>query len=282
MTLFKKAPGELDEKPAARTEPQSSVRRTTYQEPTRADRRWARKASKPPLPLKLKLVATALIAVATLCLVTAVVIGATFLNGAPVDTPLGTWIPPVNEKAEAIKEDAAAEQAVADQNGGVIPDPVAGQPLHLSIAGVGLDVDVLPMSVPEDRELDPPGPYRAYWISDYGVAGPGSSNTTYIAGHTYRDGSAVFNPLLDVPESAGAVHAGDKIEVTTPAGPVNYTITSTELYDKVSVQQQAELWKQVPGRLVLVTCFQYNGGTSSSQNFVVYAQLDPPPEAPAP
>jgi len=30
----------------------------------------------------------------------------------------------------------------------------------------------------------------------------------------------------------------------------------------------------VPGRLVLVTCFQYNGGTSSQQNFVVYATLD--------
>jgi hypothetical protein len=151
-----------------------------------------------------------------------------------------------------------------------------GQPLHVSIPAVGLDAAVATMTITPGEAVDPPTPGSAYWLSNYGTAGPGSTNTTYIAGHTYRGrGRAVFNPLLDVPHSSYTVHAGDAIVLTTATGTFDYTITATDLYDKISVQQQTELWKRVPGRLVLVTCFQYNGGTSSQQNFVVYAQIDP-------
>jgi sortase (surface protein transpeptidase) len=274
------APAADAPKGRVRGDTDAPTRRSTFEPPKRGALRKARRAATKPLSLKARIAGIGLIVVAVLCVATAGFVGVTFATGTPVDTPLGRWIPPIDEKKAAIAEDAAAEQQVAEQNGGVIPDPVPGEPLHLAIPAVGLDVDVLSMSVPESRELDPPGPYRAYWISDYGTAGAASTNTTYIAGHTYRDGSAVFNPLLDVPQSAGAVHAGDQIAVTTPEGEVDYTITSTELYDKVSVEQQDELWKQVPGRLVVVTCFQYNGGTSSSQNFVVYAQQNPAPPTP--
>ncbi|WP_202565841.1 class F sortase [Agreia sp. COWG] len=252
------------------------MRRSTYVSPGSVDPGDSRSSTRDRFPI----VGAVLLSIVGLCVAAALILGVLLATGSPVVAPLIEAVaPPVDEQAAAVAaavaEDAAAEQIVEEQNGGVAPQPVAGQPLRIRIPAVGLDAEVRAMGVPESRELDPPGPYRAYWISDFGVAGAASTNTTYIAGHTYRDGSAVFNPLLDVPQSAGAVSAGESIVVTTPGGDASYTITSTELYDKSSIEQQTELWQQVPGRLVVVTCFQYNGGTSSTQNFVVYAQLDP-------
>jgi hypothetical protein len=152
--------------------------------------------------------------------------------------------------------------------------PVAGQPLELSIPSIGLHARVGSMRVAAGGTVDPPTPSRAYWLRNYGVAGPASDNTVYIAGHTFHGGgTAVFNPLLDIPNSTTTVKAGDEIVIRTSSASYTYDVTSTELYAKNSITQQAELWKRVPGRLVLITCFQYKGGTSSQQNYVVYAQL---------
>jgi hypothetical protein len=153
--------------------------------------------------------------------------------------------------------------------------PIAGQPIRLRIPSVGLDDRVGSMTVRPGSVVDPPTASSAYWLSGYGVAGPTSDNSVYIAGHTCRGRcSAAFSALLDVPQSSTTVHIGDSVIVSTPTGDYSYSITGTQLYEKVTVQQQSELWRKVPGRLVLVTCFQYNGGTSSQQNFVVYAQLN--------
>lgn len=151
--------------------------------------------------------------------------------------------------------------------------PVAGQPLRVRIPAIGFTATVGSMRVPANASIDPPTPGSAYWIANYGTAGPASDNTVYIAGHTYRGGHAVFNDLLDVPHSAVTVHPGDVVVVTTPEGDYTYAITDIERYDKVAIGDASELWKRVPGRLALITCFQYNGGHESHQNLVVYAQL---------
>ena len=153
------------------------------------------------------------------------------------------------------------------------PDPLPTQPLSLSIPRLGLTANVGSMSVPADGRVNPPTPGSAYWIRGYGTAGPASDNTFYLAGHTFRKGTAVFNTLLDVPNSDVTVVAGDDIEVTTPSATFRYTVTGTAIYDKATTDSESELWKRMPGRLAIVTCFQYNGGTSSTQNVVVYAQL---------
>ncbi len=155
------------------------------------------------------------------------------------------------------------------------PPPIAGQPLTLSVPSVGLTTRVGSMRRPSSGTIDPPTFNIAYWISSYGIAGPDSTNTAYIAGHTCRGCTAVFSPFLDIPTSSVTVHKGDKIYVGTPEGTYTYTVTSTALYDKTTIQSDAEMWKKVPRRLALVMCFQYKGGTSSQQNFVIYAQLDP-------
>ena len=165
-------------------------------------------------------------------------------------------------------------QVVAGQPDAVSAPPVDGQPLSISIPSLGLTANVGAMTVPKSGQVNPPTPGSGYWIRQYGLVGPASDNTAYIAGHTFRKGNAVFNPLFDIPNSAVTVGEGDVLVVTAPEGSYRYIVTKTALYDKVTLGEQTEMWERVPGRLALVTCFQYNGGTSSTQNFVVYAQLD--------
>ncbi|MBF4462745.1 MULTISPECIES: class F sortase [unclassified Rathayibacter] len=168
---------------------------------------------------------------------------------------------------------AQASAAAADPVASEAP-PVAGQPEALRIPSVGLDATVRTLSVDPGSVVDPPGPDDAYWLSDYGVAGPAATNTVYLAGHSYRRGGAVFNPLLDPPHERSAVATGDAIEVQTPEAVYRYTVTDVQRYDKATVGSEDELWRRVPGRLVLVTCFQYDDGQASTQNLVVYASLD--------
>lgn len=156
------------------------------------------------------------------------------------------------------------------------------QPTHLSMPALGLEVNVGQMSVPAGQAVDPPTMGSAYWLSEYGQAGPGP-RTAYIAGHTCRgDCSAAFSPFLDIPTSTYRVKKGDQVIVTTPTAVYAYTVTAVELYQKTTIQSQAELWRNVAGRLVLVTCFQYYGGTSSQQNLVIYTQLNGTPSPSAP
>ncbi|MEA9986799.1 class F sortase [Subtercola sp. RTI3] len=188
------------------------------------------------------------------------------------DMPASASAGPTAEAGTPTVDTATNDEPVA---------PVPGQPVSLDIPAINLHATVGAMSVSADGTVDPPGPAQAYWIRGYGTAGPAATNTVYIAGHTYRGaGGAVFNPLLDIPNSQYTVHPGDHITVGTGNGSYDYTITDTQLYVKTVLSQQTELWQKVPGRLVLITCFQYHGGTSSQQNFVVYAQLTPPAGTP--
>lgn len=226
-------------------------------------------------------VAWVALAAATVALVVAgfialpLVFGGQAFHGLPfVGTgPSGAQTPAA--PPSGIVEPRAGQAITSTYPGGVAQPPLPAQPTRLSVPAVGLDASVGAMSVAAGGSVDPPTPGSAYWLSGSSVAGPTSTGTTYLAGHTYRGGGrAVFNPFLDIPHSRYTVHKGDRIVVGTPSGSWAYTVTDTELYLKTTVEQQTELWRNVPGRLVVVTCFQYDGGTSSQQNFVVYAQLD--------
>ncbi|MFJ3959092.1 class F sortase [Arthrobacter sp. NPDC090010] len=152
--------------------------------------------------------------------------------------------------------------------------PVPGQPLRVQLPDVGLDVRVYASRLPQDRTLDPPTVQDAFWVMDFGTAGPASRNTLYIAAHSSSEVPAAFNPLLDKSAAGGAVHVGQKILVTAPEGSYSYTVTGSARYAKTDILGAGKLWEAVPGRLVLVTCFQYDYRAASDQNFVVYAQLD--------
>jgi len=151
--------------------------------------------------------------------------------------------------------------------------PVAASaPTRVEVPSVGLDVPVLPVT-PEGGELDPPTLAEAYWIEAYGSPGSDADNTVYLAGHSYDSGDAAFNPLFDRAEQVALVAPGDEIVVTTEAGRLTYAVDSTERYPKDELADVEEVWRIVPDRLVLITCFQRNDGGASQDNLVVFASL---------
>jgi sortase (surface protein transpeptidase) len=149
------------------------------------------------------------------------------------------------------------------------PSGVAA-PVRVQVPAVGLDAEVVPIAAAGD-ELDPPRLDRAYWIETYGSPGPDATNTVYLAGHSIDRGAAVFDPLFDQEQQTALVKSGDEVTITTDAGAVTYVVDETQRYPKSELANEAEVWRIVPGRLVLITCFQRNGGGRSTDNLVVYA-----------
>lgn len=146
-----------------------------------------------------------------------------------------------------------------------------GQPVRVQVPRLGMDIPVLPMALPADRRVNPPSNGFAYWVSDFGPSGPGATNTTYLAAHSWNLGYSAFNGLMDIQAGTGRVQPGDAVLVTTPEGVTSYTVTAATGYAKTSLGQRDDLWAAVPGRLVLVTCFQLNDA-GATENYIVYAE----------
>ncbi|WCI08729.1 class F sortase [Arthrobacter sp. OVS8] len=96
--------------------------------------------------------------------------------------------------------------------------------------------------------LVPPTTMDAYWLTNYGQPGSGSSNTTYIAGHSWENAEAPFNRL-----SSQSV-IGDELSVSTATGTVNYKVQSVTTHDKDTLRS-SNVWNIVPGQLVLISCY---------------------------
>lgn len=151
--------------------------------------------------------------------------------------------------------------------------PAPDQPLRIQAPELGLDVPIVAANLAADRKFNPPSNVLAYWIRDYGSAGPNAKNTLYLAAHSWNNGYAAFNPLMNQKTGTATVKSGQKIVVQTATGQYRYSVTSVADYVKSSIADEPQLWQAVPGRLVLVTCFQLNDA-GVNRNLVVYAQLE--------
>ena len=148
------------------------------------------------------------------------------------------------------------------------PAPQGSPPLHITYPGIGMEQDVLPLT-PEDQgpqtTVVPPMTADAYWLTPYGS--PGSTDTTYIIGHSWEGRDSAFNHLSSQAKS------GDKIHVTTAAGPGTYTVKKVSTEDKYTLRD-SPIWDRIPNRLILISCYTADlRGT----NIVVTADLDPVP-----
>jgi hypothetical protein len=154
--------------------------------------------------------------------------------------------------------------------GAALPTPSSD--VHLAVPALGMDLPVLPLT-PRGGAINPPTLTAAYWIEPYGDpvgAADEADNTLYLAAHSTNTGRYGFDPLLDA-HGDSTLDAGDVVEVSTPGGTVTYTVERTQRYDKDELPDAAEVWEAVPGRLVLITCTQEDGGRST-ENLVVVAR----------
>ena len=131
----------------------------------------------------------------------------------------------------------------------VVRGPIASAPQRISYPAAGMDVVVHPLQPDaESQSIVPPETMDGYWLSTFGSPGAGSTNTTYIIGHSWEGLDAPFNHL------SSAAAPGDRFAVTTATGVVEYTVDSVATYTK-STLKDSSVWTAVPNRLVLISCY---------------------------
>ena len=138
--------------------------------------------------------------------------------------------------------------------------------MRVSVPSLGVSAPVLRIRA-RDRALIPPSnPRLVGWWSD--GARPGAAKgSAVITGHTVHDGGGAFDHL-------GKLTTGDAITVTTTRQrTLRYVVTSVTTYRKKALAGQAtRVFSQSgPGRLVLVTCEDWDG-TAYLSNAVVIAK----------
>jgi len=180
--------------------------------------------------------------------------------------------------------------AVSEEDSTVatLPHDLAGNPVQLdgpepvpsasatpegvgrfTAASVGLDVPLGAMNV-ADGVLEPPGFTSAYWVRNLGVSPDrAEAGTVFVVMHSLRAGGVgPGNALIDVAGARARIVTGADVSV---AG-AHYRVDRTEVVDKTAIANEADVWADIPGRLVVVTCLQRADGLPSTQNLVIEAR----------
>jgi len=180
-----------------------------------------------------------------------------------------------------------------------IPSPTAevaqAEPTHVAIPAIGVDADVKEFTL-EDAAgsssrrtgtsclvdgliicINPPLFDLAYWMRAgaggiaYGdMPGTEAQGNVYLIAHASHQVEAVFTDLYQLA-------VGDEIAVTNENGELTYQVQEVVQVGKDSFTTMPQALEQVPGRLLLVTCYygpsaEFQGG-SAAANVVVVAQL---------
>ncbi|WP_433163079.1 class F sortase [Kribbella sp. CA-247076] len=137
-------------------------------------------------------------------------------------------------------------------------------PVKVSVPSLGISARVLGIRARGGTLVPPANPRLVGWWSDGAVPGA-AKGSAIITGHTVHDGGGAFDDLDQL--SAGAT-----VSVTTGRGTVEYVVSAVTVYRKKTLAKRAaRLFDQgVPGRLVLVTCEDWDG-TAYLSNAVVIA-----------
>lgn len=138
-------------------------------------------------------------------------------------------------------------------------------PVRIVAETAAIDAKVVPIPV-YDGVLEPPSDIHTlgWWQAS---AKPGArTGQTVLTGHTLHTGGGALDRLHDL-------RVGDTIDVHTKAGKMRYEVIGTERFERQQVTDQAvELFGQETGggRLVLVSCTDWNG-SFHERNYVVFA-----------
>ncbi|RII89847.1 class F sortase, partial [Clavibacter californiensis] len=133
---------------------------------------------------------------------------------------------------------------------------------------VGLDVPLGAVDM-IGGVVDPPGFSSAYRVRDLGVAPEDAgAGTVFVVMHSVRGGGTGPGDLLiDDRTGSARIAPGAVIEV---AG-VDYAVGSRRAVPKGDLPDDAEVWADTPGRLVIITCLQRPDGSPSRDDMVIEA-----------
>jgi LPXTG-site transpeptidase (sortase) family protein len=172
----------------------------------------------------------------------------------PTTTPLAAAAE--EEPAEQSEEPLWPEEGRAAQISGAF---------SLRIPTIEVSAPVVSIKSNADRVLIPPrDPTVVGWWSD-GVAPGSPTGTAVLVGHTVSSGGGVFDEV-------GSLSSGDTIEIEGSGETLTYQVRSVDVLSKDELARHAEeIFNQsVPGRLVIITCEDWDGSSWRS-NIVTVA-----------
>ena len=143
------------------------------------------------------------------------------------------------------------------------PRPAPGVPVRLVVPSLHVDAPVIPISAPGGVLLPPSDPQTLGWWS--AGAQPGAAvGGALITGHTVHTGGGAFDDL-------DTMKAGEVVRVRTQRGVLDYAVSNVTVYRKSTLAHDAAriFSQEVPGRLVLITCEDWNGSGYDSNAVVV-------------
>jgi LPXTG-site transpeptidase (sortase) family protein len=185
------------------------------------------------------------------------------LAGAPASTEVARTSPPpaevqVREPDPTSTPSARPAQSSASADPGLRPDLVVVPSLGVRAPVTGIRT--------EDGALTPPSdPRQVGWWT--GGARPGASaGAAVVTGHTVRAGGGAFDDLE-------TVAVGDDVLVRSGARELAYVVDAVEVLSREELaRRSASLFARTgPGRLVLITCEDWDG-TAYRSNVVVTAR----------
>jgi len=175
-------------------------------------------------------------------------------------------VPPSAEPPGSAGEPPRGDTVVAGRE---LPEaePAArlpGDPLRLVVPRLDVDAPVLPILAPGGVLTPPSDPDDIGWWAE--GARPGDARgSALVTGHTVHTGGGALDDLEDLEK-------GDAIRVLSRRKHTRYAVQRVEILEKGDLADRAEqLFSQaVPGRLVVVTCEDWDGAEYLS-NVVVTA-----------
>jgi LPXTG-site transpeptidase (sortase) family protein len=147
----------------------------------------------------------------------------------------------------------------------------AGRPREVVVPRLKVDSQVVPISGQSGSLLPPSDPQLLGWWQEGRPVGS-QYGTAVITGHTVHTGGGALDHL-------GELVVGDSVRVRTDAGWIRYVVQQTRIYSTDELARDAQNVFRLggTGRLVLITCDDWNG-VSYDSNAVVVATpvLDQP------
>ena len=152
-----------------------------------------------------------------------------------------------------------------------------GYPDRVIVPSLDVDAPVLPIKAP-DRTLVPPAdPQVLGWWSD-GAQPGASTGSALVVGHTVHSGGGALDDLETLGEGDQVLVRSSRTEDGQGAlGTMEYVVETVRVYRKGRLAEEAaELFSQeVDGRLVLLTCEDWDGTRYLSNVVVTALPVDP-------
>lgn len=142
-----------------------------------------------------------------------------------------------------------------------IPRP--GRPSQITLPSLAVQAPVVPVLLVDGGLTPPADPTSVGWWAEGALPGA-RRGSALLVGHTVHTGGGAFDHL-------DRLRTGEPIQLSTSAGLLRYAVRSVAVYHKEMLSTRAgQLFDQnVPGRLVLVTCGDWDGERYLSNVVVV-------------